>query len=253
MENIKKKIKIIFDGVLFPFIVYFAITIFVAVVIDIGFKEQKDNLLLLQCIINIVLAVIMIPLYISYRKKNGIVNKKFETLGAALYLIPIAFGLCVFGNVLLSFFLDISDNPVSKEMEKLLSEGSLFVPILSVGISAPIIEEILFRGYIYDAMKILTGKDLIAIIVSSLLFGVFHGNLVQGIYGTLCGLALGYIRKKYDNIFASMIVHVLMNMIVVFLGMAFISTGDVKYKLFITFIGLCIFIFSMIRINIKSK
>jgi len=47
--------------------------------------------------------------------------------------------------------------------------------------------------------------------ISALLFGVFHGNIVQGIYGTLMGLLIAYVYEKYDNFIAPVIIHVAAN------------------------------------------
>lgn len=64
------------------------------------------------------------------------------------------------------------------------------------GLLAPIAEEVLFRGLVLRSMKPF-GKRF-AIFGSALLFGAFHGNLLQTPYAFLVGLVLGYVTIEYS-------------------------------------------------------
>lgn len=61
---------------------------------------------------------------------------------------------------------------------------------------APVVEEILFRGGVMGALRP-AGKRF-AIVFSALLFGAFHGNLVQIPFAFLIGLVLGYVAAEYS-------------------------------------------------------
>ncbi len=67
---------------------------------------------------------------------------------------------------------------------------------LYAGFLAPVVEEILFRGGVLRALRP-AGKGF-AIVFSALLFGVFHGNLVQIPFAFLVGLVLGYVAAEYS-------------------------------------------------------
>jgi membrane protease YdiL (CAAX protease family) len=67
------------------------------------------------------------------------------------------------------------------------STGS-FSMFLYGAVLAPISEELLFRGYILRALRPY-GKRF-AILGSAILFGLFHGNLLQGPYAMLVGLVI---------------------------------------------------------------
>lgn len=64
------------------------------------------------------------------------------------------------------------------------------------GIFAPVSEEIFFRGYVLRTLKPY-GKRF-AVVASALLFGLFHGNLLQTPYAFLVGLLLGYAAVEYS-------------------------------------------------------
>lgn len=63
-------------------------------------------------------------------------------------------------------------------------------------IFAPVAEELLFRGYILRSLRPY-GKRF-AVFGSAVLFGLFHGNLLQTPYAVLVGLLLGYVTVEYS-------------------------------------------------------
>ena len=67
---------------------------------------------------------------------------------------------------------------------------------LYMSLLAPIAEELLFRGFVLRTLKPF-GKKF-AVFGSALLFGLFHGNLLQTPYAFLVGLLLGYVTVEYS-------------------------------------------------------
>jgi membrane protease YdiL (CAAX protease family) len=81
---------------------------------------------------------------------------------------------------------------------------------LYVSLGAPVAEEILFRGLILRNM-VPYGKKF-AIFASSLLFGLYHGNLVQIPFAFAVGLVLAYVTVEY-NIGWAVALHLFNNLI----------------------------------------
>lgn len=73
----------------------------------------------------------------------------------------------------------------------------LWLGILLYGVISPVVEEIVFRGILYNRMKRFFCIPA-CVILTAVLFGVFHANLPQFVYGTCMGilLALCYEREK---------------------------------------------------------
>ncbi len=82
--------------------------------------------------------------------------------------------------------------------------------LLLYGILSPFAEEAVFRGLIYNRMKRCFGVSL-GMAVSAFLFGCYHGNMVQGIYGTLLGLVIAWVYEKYGSFAAPVLFHSLAN------------------------------------------
>ena len=76
-----------------------------------------------------------------------------------------------------------------------LSDTSITLLIYG-GFLAPIFEEVLVRGAVMHYFE-KYGK-VFAIVTSAILFGVFHANIIQGIFAALIGIVLGYIAIEYS-------------------------------------------------------
>ncbi len=91
-----------------------------------------------------------------------------------------------------------------------VSEGNVFVTFIVIAILAPVVEEIVFRGVLISSFqKVIT--PIGALLVTSLLFAVAHGNPVQGAYSFVLGLVLAYIRIRSGSLWHSIAMHISFN------------------------------------------
>lgn len=74
----------------------------------------------------------------------------------------------------------------------------------------PIAEELVFRGIALRALE-KYGK-IFAIVVSSVMFGCFHSNLIQGLFATMVGIVLAYLTLEYSIKWA-ILVHIINNFV----------------------------------------
>lgn len=89
----------------------------------------------------------------------------------------------------------------------------LLVGILLYGIVSPLAEEVVFRGILFNRMR----KDFppgMAILLSGVLFGLYHGNMVQGIYGTLMGVLMAYLYERMGRFEIPCLFHMTANLTV---------------------------------------
>ncbi|MCM1193356.1 MAG: CPBP family intramembrane metalloprotease [Butyrivibrio sp.] len=77
---------------------------------------------------------------------------------------------------------------------------------------APLAEELLFRGIIYNSLK---GPvpPLPAMLMAAVFFGVYHGNWVQGIYGFLMGCLMIYGYEYFGDFRVPVIMHGAVNLV----------------------------------------
>lgn len=93
-----------------------------------------------------------------------------------------------------------------------ISQGSIIISIITVGIVAPIAEELLFRGVIYNTLNRKISVKW-TIIIQAIFFGVFHGNLIQGLYATLLGVIFGYVTYKTKSLWPAITMHIVNNLV----------------------------------------
>ena len=96
---------------------------------------------------------------------------------------------------------------------------------LAAVILAPLGEELVFRGVAFHyARKAVEGMRRpgtafwIANCIQALLFGIYHMNLIQGIYAFVIGLVLGYLFQRYGSLIPGVLAHLVFNGMSALLG-----------------------------------
>jgi membrane protease YdiL (CAAX protease family) len=95
------------------------------------------------------------------------------------------------------------------------------VGLLVIAVTPGICEEVMFRGTMQSAYSRMGDKK--AILISALLFGMFHFNLLNLLGPLFLGIVLGIIRYKTDSLYGSILGHTINNGIALTLG--FLLTG----------------------------
>ncbi len=130
----------------------------------------------------------------------------------------------LFVFLIVAFFanLDILFGSAYPDMEPLMDftptyydTSSLVLEVITSIILAPIIEELLFRGVLFNRLKIRTGI-VAAMIISSFIFAIGHefGGITSAF---LFGICMCIIYLKTDNILMTMSIHFLNNLVAVLL------------------------------------
>ncbi|MDR1674397.1 MAG: CPBP family intramembrane metalloprotease [Oscillospiraceae bacterium] len=83
------------------------------------------------------------------------------------------------------------------------------VTVIYTCIIAPITEELLFRGLFLKTVS--AASQRVGIVISALLFALFHGNLGQAIPAFFIGLFLAEITVKHNSVIPAMLVHFAVN------------------------------------------
>ena len=94
---------------------------------------------------------------------------------------------------------------------------SSIIVILSSGITSPIFEEVLFRYNFINKLEKFNSNKWVVILLSGIIFGLFHNGIVTIIYGTIVGIVNAYLYVMHKNIFIPIIVHSSGNIFVNFL------------------------------------
>lgn len=163
--------------------------------------------------------ITMVPCYFWYRHIRGYVPWETENgqpLRGWSYVYITALGILM--QILIDFLLVVVfvvfPHLMQGYMELLeqlgMTEPAVFTIVYTIA-AAPILEELIYRGL---TLVILEKRFsfITANIIQALLFGIMHGNLVQGSYAFVLGMVLGLIVKRYNSLWAAIFCHFVMNL-----------------------------------------
>lgn len=148
------------------------------------------------------------------RKEEAALAKNTrEQLSAGKYSILIVLGmsLCIVANNLITLSSVASLSASYETTAEYLYSSSFFIQLIFLGIIIPITEELVLRGLVYKRMRSLMTPRR-AMVLSGLIFGIMHGNLVQMLYAIGLGMLLAYVYECYGSVKAPVFVHVVLNL-----------------------------------------
>ena len=96
------------------------------------------------------------------------------------------------------------------EIEDASSNSSTVSMLLYASFIGPVSEEIIFRGFVMRGFEKYGARY--AVLMSAVIFGMFHGNLIQSIFAGLVGLVLGYTAMRYSIKWA-VLLHIINNFV----------------------------------------
>ena len=111
------------------------------------------------------------------------------------------------------FHFPLPAQPLYDLFTKDTPEGFFALGLILVVFLGPVMEEVFFRGFLYNALKVKWGKKW-AILSSGLLFAGLHANLFGFLPITLLGCTLAYGYELTGSLVASITIHTLHNFLV---------------------------------------
>lgn len=151
----------------------------------------------------------------SYLKKQGFKSDSWK-------MILIGLGTAGFGNVLIGLIMEVlGDHALVNNSIDMVTQAlsattpfEMVIQFVLVVIMAPIIEEYLFRGFVFTETK--RAFSLAAsVVLNGLIFGLYHMNLLQGINTFFFGMVLSLVYYYRKNITDAIIVHMVNNLVAV--------------------------------------
>lgn len=143
------------------------------------------------------------------------------SLYVLLFFVITFFTLMIVGVI--AILLGVKLRSESMETIIKLFRSNYFL-IITTCITAGITEELIFRGYILTRLYSHFNHPVLPIIISSVIFGLFHfgyGTFIN-IFGPAClGLVFGFFYYKYRNIKLLIFCHFLWDFVVVLLKIKF--------------------------------
>jgi len=201
-------------------------------------SELYDNMTLLDDLFNnliqftipILIIAGIITIVISYGifdyfNKHSFEKLKLTKINVSYMIIATLLFIPVMGlsNFIVDLILKVFPNGYSTYIDtivKPMENTSALILIIGVGLIAPIVEELIFRGFIFYRLKN-AFSIWSAIIIQAIFFAVFHGNIIQMSYAFFIGIILGILVYKSNSLYPAIILHILNNTMSIFSDLNF--------------------------------
>ena len=176
--------------------------------------------------------------------------------GTRLPYFLFGLGFCAFAQIAVSMVATIFENmgfsydlPESETPEGIL--GFLLTAI-STAVVPALMEEFGCRGIMFGIAE-KNGGTTFALLVSSAIFGVIHGNFMQIPFAFLVGLVLGIIRIKTGSLWVAILIHGVNNFMSVVVDYAGNIIGDeLTNTLYTVFLVICMLL-AVVGVSMLAK
>ena len=139
--------------------------------------------------------------------------KKKMTAGQFILALIMCFSLMYCGNLVGTLITTVvgalKGSAVDNALMTYATESNMVVTFIYMVLCAPVLEEYIFRKLIVDR-TVKYGQG-VAIVLSGLMFGLFHGNLNQFAYAFLLGMFLAFLYVKTGNLKITIGLHMCIN------------------------------------------
>jgi len=171
---------------------------------------------------------ICLPIYFlisKIRKQNFLQHCKFTKTGSATVGLSLILGVSM--NIFITIALNYINNFIPleeisssyQELSEIIMSSNTILIFITVGIMAPLIEEVIFRGLVYSELRKVLNAPAV-IVIQAFLFAAYHMNLVQGLYAFFMGIVLGIVVYKTGSIWPPIMMHISFNSINVMMNKA---------------------------------
>jgi len=147
----------------------------------------------------------------GFRTDTAATAVAYGVMAGALF-VPAAWGLQMLSSKLMDLVHLNSEEQVM--VQELQNQGlsiaeKVFLGVIAIAV-APVVEELLFRGILYPAVK-QQGWPRLALWGSSALFALVHGNMASFVPLMIFAVLLVRLYETFENLLASIVAHSLFN------------------------------------------
>lgn len=169
----------------------------------------------IEIIIGLLFASIVLIAVYPFRSKIRFLSRRFfNRYYSPLKMVSLAL-LTAVGIHLYFSMLELLGVPTIDYIEKDdLGTAKVLWIFFSAGLLAPVVEEIYFRGYLFQKLRLVL-KPREAIILQGLLFGIIHLSPIAYLSHTMMGILFGFLRYRTKSLLPGILFHALWNLSVV--------------------------------------
>lgn len=183
--------------------------------------KKVENFKIVSLVFHAILTGMFFGLFLYF--KGGLkefwvwIKSNLHVTKYSLLWIIVTLAIC---DILVPIFIEFSGYFIGEgAVKEMPISGNLSKKYILFGIwliiFAPILEEVFFRGILFEIFEIKYGI-IYSVFLTSLVFGVLHGPFkIQFAIGLFLGLIFGSVRAFSRSLFPTILIHGLWNLIVI--------------------------------------
>lgn len=227
--NIQDSSRVFLWALFLPYVVSFLIVL----LFSMFYTQDQLKTLNVYIIISMLISQFsFVFIFIFYNKKNNI--NALETVGlknrvnwvnillCVLISCVAVFGFFNFIGIFESILIKLGFSPEVPSLP-LSSPLWLIINILISAVVPAIMEELIFRGIIFNGLK--KRGFWFACLISSVFFMIVHTSIWSIIYPIMMGIVFCFVFEKTGSVLYTMIVHFCNNLLVIIIEYSSVKTG----------------------------
>ncbi len=229
------------------------------VLVNIAYNSEENaryvsanRTMINACIRTAVILIATLAQIPSFKGEKPVIVSNDGKLARYIKSALLGISSALFLNVLLNLIGFTGSSEAYREVADRQFALPLFMGILLYGIVSPVAEEVVFRGLVYNRMRRNEMKVILAMVMSSVLFGAYHFNTIQAVYGTLMGLLIVWVYERYGGFLYPVLFHATANTVVYLLSSIKVMAKIMTPVTVITSGVIMVFIILMIARENKS-
>lgn len=181
--------------------------------------DALDSRGMLYQVLNAVsyIAMFVVPIFVIQKLSKMSTARAFPlkaaSPGVVFGAVGISLGAVVIGSIITGLLYNAVSltgyEPVYPDMPTPRGLPANILFFISIAVLPAFFEEFLFRGVIMQSLR--PFGDSFALVVSSVLFGIAHGNFIQAPYSIVLGLVMGYFTLYAGSLWPAIAIHFVNN------------------------------------------
>lgn len=202
--------------IIYPVGLYYVVSSLCYFALEILLGSADETYMLRQLVGDAVTIPVILKFYMADQNIRDTVygKKKFrfsseQAINIAVTVVSVAaLGIAVNNIIAMTSLIQASEG--FQTANQAFFAGTAVYEFLGSCFLIPIAEELLFRGVVYQRLKLMLGVAP-AIICSALIFGLVHANLVQFLYAAVLGCLLAFLYEKTGFFYVPVLGHIAAN------------------------------------------
>ncbi len=216
---------------------------FIDYIKTLEYQDKLNNYINSKSLLIVLITMIVfIPIFYNLFKKYKTANNfKIKNI-----LVPILFGVSI--SLVYNITLFNINNIIYFTDKFESSPLPIIVQLVCSGICGPILEELVFRGIVYNKLKTFN-KPMTAIILCSVIFGLIHMDIIDSVYAFGVSFMFIYLYEKYHTLKAPILMHISLNSTIILMS-GLIVNNFIVFNLYLLIVSILVLL--ILKIFIKN-